>query len=114
MAPRLNIYIKTHEKGEPIRSVANNVQAPSYKIAKCLNKELNSQINLPYTFTTKNTLEIAEELKTLQIIAHMKIITLDIEDLYVSLPIQGILRTTKFWLNKHNTKTTLEHSLQLF
>ena len=31
----------------------------------------------------------------------MKIITLDIKDLYVNLPIQGITRTTKFRLNKN-------------
>ena len=114
MALRLNIYIKTHKEGEPIRPVVNNIQAPSYKIAKYLNNEINSLINLPYTFTTKNLLEIAEELKTLQINEHMKIITLDIKDLHVSLPIQGTLRTTKFRLNKHNTKTTIEQSLQLF
>jgi len=31
----------------------------------------------------------------------MKIITLDIKDLYVNLPIQGVIRTTKFWQNKN-------------
>jgi hypothetical protein len=45
---------------------------------------------------------------------HMKIIMLDIKDLYVNLPIQGILQTTKFWLNKYNnTSTTIEQILQL-
>jgi len=29
-------------------------------------------------------------------------ITLDIKDLYVNLPIQNILHITKFWLKKHN------------
>jgi hypothetical protein len=44
----------------------------------------------------------------------MKIITLDIKDLYVNLPVQGILQTTKFWLSKHNnTNTTIEETLQL-
>jgi len=44
----------------------------------------------------------------------MKIITLGIKDLYVNLSIQGILQTTKFWLNKHNnTSTTIEQILQL-
>jgi len=39
MAPKLNIYIKTHKDNEPIRPVINNTQAPSYKIAKHLNKK---------------------------------------------------------------------------
>jgi hypothetical protein len=29
-------------------------------------------------------------------------ITLDIKDLYVNLPVQNILHITKFWLNEHN------------
>ena len=37
----------------------------------------------------------------MQINEQMKIITLDIKELYVNLPIQGIIRTTKFWLNKN-------------
>jgi hypothetical protein len=43
----------------------------------------------------------------------MKIITLDIKDLYVNLPIQGILHTTKFWLSRNNnTNTTIGQILQ--
>jgi len=37
----------------------------------------------------------------MQIDKQMKIITLDIKDLLVNLPIQGILTTTKFWLNRN-------------
>jgi hypothetical protein len=41
-------------------------------------------------------------------------ITLDIKDLYVNLPIQTILHITKFWLNKHNNVNTItEQTLYL-
>jgi hypothetical protein len=41
-------------------------------------------------------------------------ITLDIKDLYVNLPIQSILQITKFWLNKHNNINTItEQTLHL-
>jgi len=41
-------------------------------------------------------------------------ITKDIKDLYVNLPIQNILRITKFWLNKHNIDNTItEEALHL-
>ena len=46
-APKLNIYIKTHKENQPIRPVINNTQAPSYKIAKHLNK---IKLNLPTTY----------------------------------------------------------------
>jgi len=56
---------------------------------------------LPYTYNTKNSQEIANELKRMQIDKQMKVITLDTKDLFVNLPIQGILTTTKFWLNRN-------------
>ena len=56
---------------------------------------------LPYTYNTKNSQEITEELKRMQTNEQMRTITVDIKDLYVNLPIQGIIRTTKFWLNKN-------------
>ena len=37
----------------------------------------------------------------MQIDKQMKVITLDTKDLFVNLPIQGILTTTKFWLNRN-------------
>jgi len=52
-APKLNIYIKTHKDNEPIRPAVNNTLAPSYKIAKFINKKLNSLLCLPYTYNTK-------------------------------------------------------------
>jgi predicted lactoylglutathione lyase len=35
----------------------------------------------------------------------MRIITLDIKDMYVNLPIKGIMKTARFWLNKHNNNS---------
>ena len=53
--PKLNVYIKIHKNNEPIRPVINNTQAPSYKIAKYLNKKLRNLICLPHTHNTKNS-----------------------------------------------------------
>jgi len=39
MAPKLNAVIKTHKEDKNIRPVINNIQAPSYKLAKYLNKK---------------------------------------------------------------------------
>jgi hypothetical protein len=38
----------------------------------------------------------------LQINEQMRLITLYIKDMYVHLPISGIIQTSSFWLNKHN------------
>jgi len=37
----------------------------------------------------------------MQIDKQMKVITLDIKDLFFNFPIQGILTTKKFWLNRN-------------
>ena len=62
-APQLNAYIKTHKEGEPIRPVINNTQAPSYKIAKFINKKLLCLIDLPNMFNSKNSQEVAHDLQ---------------------------------------------------
>jgi hypothetical protein len=38
----------------------------------------------------------------LQINENMGLITFDIKDMYVNLPITGIIQTASYWLNKHN------------
>jgi hypothetical protein len=61
MAPQLNIYLKTHKDNQLIRPVINNVQAPSYKVVRFMNKRLQDLICLPYIYNTNNSQEIAEE-----------------------------------------------------
>ena len=53
-------------------------------------------------YITENSQEIAEELLKLQINENMTLITLDIKDIYVNLPIRGIMQNVSYWLNKHN------------
>ena len=102
-APNLNAYIKTHKEGEPIRPVIYNTQAPSCKLAKFLNKKLQSLIDLLNIHTTKkNSYEVAQELHDIQISEHNRKITLDIKDLYVNLPTKNILRIIEIWLNGRN------------
>jgi hypothetical protein len=101
IAPKLYALIKTHKEDKPIRPVINNIHAPFYNLAKHLNKKLNQSMRLPYTYATKNSKEIAQELRKIQINDQHKIITLDIQDLYVNIPTQNIINITKFWLSKN-------------
>jgi len=102
MAPQLNVYLKTHEDNQPIRPVINNIQAASSKVARFMSKKLQDLRNLPYVYNTENSQEIVEELLKLQVNENMRLITLDIKDMYVNLPITGIIQTASFWLNRHN------------
>ena len=101
-APQLNAYIKTHKDNQPIRPVINNIQTPSYKIARFINKRLKNLLNLPHTYNVENSQQVAQELLKLRTTNKMRFITLDIKDLYVNLPVSGITHTTQFCLQMHN------------
>jgi glutamate/tyrosine decarboxylase-like PLP-dependent enzyme len=108
VAPKINAYIKTHKEDEPIRPVIDNTQAPTYKIAKFLNNKIKTYINLHNTHVSTNTRETAQEIHKLQITDKHKMITLDIKDLYVNMPKQGIIQSTIFWLDKNNTSKEIK------
>ena len=101
-APQLSEYLKTHKDNQPIRPIINNIQAPSYKIARFINKKLKNILNLPHIYNVENSQQVAQELLKLQTTNKMKFFTLDIKDLHVNLPVSGIMHTTQFWLQKHN------------
>jgi hypothetical protein len=110
-APLLNVSIKMHKPDRPIRPVINNIPAPSYKLAKFLNRKLTHMLALPHTFTVTNSLELARELTQLQIAATHKTVTFDISDLYVNLPTTELTTTTKFWLQRILTPPTIIQQL---
>lgn len=85
--PTLKAQIKIHKDNEPIRPVVNNIQAPTYKIAKFLNRWLTDTLQLPNTFVTPNSTSLAHELTKLQITESDRLITYDIKDLYVNIPL---------------------------
>jgi hypothetical protein len=67
MAPKFNALIKTHKPDNPIRQVISNIKAPSYKLAKYLNKKFNQLIKLPYKYATRNS-KVAQDLNNIEII----------------------------------------------
>jgi len=97
-APVLNALIKTHKPNMPIRPVVKNTQAPTHKLARHINKTLYNWQLLTNTFNAINSIQIAQDLKHLEIKPSYRIITLDIKDLYSNLPTQGILEAAKYWM----------------
>jgi len=50
-------------------------------------------------------------LHNLHITEKSKILTLDIKDLYVNMPKQGIIQSTIFWLDKNNTSKKVKEQI---
>jgi hypothetical protein len=92
--PTLKAQLKLHKPSIPIRPVVNNRTAPSY-ITKKLNDILRQHLNLHNLYTVDNSTQLAHDLTKLNIHNNHRLITLDIKDLYVNIPIRetiGIAR----------------------
>jgi hypothetical protein len=107
--------IKIHKDNKPIRPVFTSIHAPSYKLATFIRRDFSELIELPYTFSTKNSRQLAQEQATIQVNNSKKIITLDVKNLYVNLPMQDTLKITSLWFRKNNSDSKLaKRNLELF
>jgi hypothetical protein len=99
--------------GNPIRPVVNNINAPNYKLAKFLTKNLKAYIQLPYQYNVKNSTNLAHYLEQLKIHEKHKLITFDIKDLYVNIPIDETISITQTLLLIQNNKTSTQQMIKL-
>jgi len=113
LPPSLNAQIKIHKTKNPIRPVVNNGNAPSYKIVKFLVNKLHEHLNLKYQYNVKNSISLANDLTKLKIDENHRMITFDIADLYVNIPITETLAITKHLLSEHNDEHTTIQMLML-
>jgi len=111
--PTLKAQIKLHKPDQPIRPVVNNIGAPAYKLAKHLSKTLKDYIHLDYQFNTKNSTTLAQELDQLSIQTTHRLMTLDISDMYVNIPIHDSIRIAKTLLTRQNNALITGQMIQL-
>jgi hypothetical protein len=78
------------------------VNKPSYKIVKHINNKLNAYLCLNKYDNIKKSISLAEDLTKLKINENYTMMTYDIKDLYVNIPIEEKLMITKSLLLKHN------------
>jgi len=86
--------------------VISNIHAPSYKATKRLNKILQQHLNLDNHYTVVNSTTLAQDLTRLNINCKHRLITLDIKDLYVNIPIAETIDTITTQSLKHNNPET--------
>jgi hypothetical protein len=104
--PILNAQLKLHKSGAPIRPVINNKIVLSYNMAKKLNNIHKKHSLLDNHYTTHNSTNLANDLVKLTINDKNVLITLDIKDLYVNIPIKQTIDITRTQLLKHNDRQT--------
>ena len=83
------------------------MSAPTYKLPKHLVKLLNTHITLKNYYNVTNSTNLATELTHLVINENYRLVTYDIKDLFVNIPIEEVTGITKSGLAKNNdTQTT--------
>ena len=89
--PTLKAHLKLHKTAIPMRPVINNVEAPTYKIAEHLVKLLNKHITLNNQYNIRNSTSLAADLVKLNLSKDHLLITHDIRELYVHIPIEEMV-----------------------
>jgi len=85
--PDLRAQIKLHKPSQPVRPAVNNRDAPANKMSKLLVNKLNN-LHLRNHNIVKDSTALAKDLTQLKIDKNHRMITFDIKDLYVNIPIQ--------------------------
>ena len=80
----------------------NNRNAPSYKAAKKLNNILKLYLNFDNYYTIDNSMTLDHDLTKPNINGHHRLMSLDIKDLYVNIPIRETIDITRQQLLKYN------------
>jgi hypothetical protein len=100
-APNLKAKIKLHKPTTPIRPVINNIYAPTHKVAQYNHQKLRKLVQLKYGYNIINTIQFADSLTKLKLNPEHKLLTMDVKDLYVKIPINLTLNIlNKCLINK--------------
>jgi hypothetical protein len=98
-----------------IYQAVNHINSPAYKLANVLRKILHKILNRPiyiyiyiYIYTTPAPQLLAHNLIKLQHKEKYRLLTLDIKDLYVNIPINEVIPITYTFLCHNKTDQTLQ------
>jgi len=87
-APILRGQPKTHKEDIPIRPIVNFRRAPTYKLCKYLNNKIKNNIHWDNNYSIKNTSELVDKIKNIQIPKNCMFLSFDVKDMYSNIPIQ--------------------------
>lgn len=99
-APILSGLPKIHKDGIPFRPLINFKSAPSYNIAKIMDKIIRKKLNIRNDYSIKNGYELIEKLKKLKINKKTKIVSYDIVNMYSNIPVNETIEIIKNQLLK--------------
>lgn len=107
-APRLRSQPKVHKTNTPIRPIVNSINSPAYKLMRELHDLLIEKYTFEKTYNIKNSYELLNSMNDLIVPPQAKFLSLDIVNLYTSIPVDETIEIIRINLLKNNTMSTPE------
>jgi hypothetical protein len=84
--PTIRGLIKIHKPEAPIQPIINWQQPPAYKLAKLLSDRLRQELQLPYTFNIKNSIQLMTEIQNIHPINNnIRLASFNITNMYTNI-----------------------------
>lgn len=96
--PKLYALPKTHKEGKKMRPIVSNVNAPCYRLAKWLVKELKCLPKLE-TLSVKNSFDFVNKIKHETVNDNEIMISFDVSSLFPSIPVNLAIDEMEKYLN---------------
>lgn len=109
-APLLKGLPKLHKDDKPIRPLVNYTSAPAYKLAKKLERVIKKEVKLENSHSLKNSLELIEKVKNVNLNSRHTLASFDITNLYTNVPVDETLNILQKNLNKHSNLSREEQN----
>lgn len=94
-APTFKCQVKLHKEGRPIRPIVSFIGAPGYKLTKLTSKIVKQNYEFKKIFSIKNSIELIEELKDVEINRNTILITIDVKDMFTNIPKEKVMELIK-------------------
>lgn len=95
--PILYGLIKTHKIDMPVRPVCSSFNSPSQYLGKKLCSLLPQLLDITYKYTIKNSLDLIDKIKDINIPHGAKLVSFDVVSLFTSIPIDKL---KKYFMEK--------------
>ena len=109
--PKMYSLLKLHKNNMPIRPVVSYITAPSVKLSNKLIEIITKYCNFKSKFSIKNSFELVENIKNINIPNNAKLISFDVQNLFPSIPPNETLILVEELLTKNNTNYIIKQDI---
>jgi hypothetical protein len=100
--PNFSLLPKIHKKGNKFRPLVSSINAPTERICQHLLRTFK-KFEKPWSLAIRNSYEAVERIKRMKLKEGQKMISLDVESLFPSVPLEEAYGWYKMWIREQNT-----------